>query len=125
MTLKNVISVDLICYQPTKLKKVCMESRKLIEVLAAARGFGVQSIAQLEFFLKIAYSDPLTILEIADTNDATSPEYKKTLGQFIKLSSGSAYRNRDGLGLLKYANTGMNRKVTLTDKGIRLKQQIE
>ncbi|MCB5162603.1 hypothetical protein [Marinomonas algarum] len=57
-----------------------MESRKLIEVLAAARGFGVQSIAQLEFFLKVAYSDPLTILEIADTDDATSLEYKKRWG---------------------------------------------
>ncbi|MCB5163166.1 hypothetical protein [Marinomonas algarum] len=102
-----------------------MESRKLISALSIARSFGLQSISQSEFFLKVAYSEPLTLLEIANTDDASSPQYKTALGQFIKLSSGSAYRDKDGLGVLRYANTGINRKVTLTTKGFGLKQRIE
>ena len=84
------------------------EHEKLMKALQIAQDFGITSINQMIFFLEIAKTKeaPLSVLDLASTDDATSAEYKFALGQFRKLSSGSKYRSSDGLWLAEYADTG-------------------
>lgn len=103
------------------------EHKKLIKALQIAQDFGITSINQMIFFLEIAKTKEasLSVLDLASTDDANSVEYKYALGQFRKLSFGSKYRSRDGLGLAEYADTGRNRRVRLTAKGKQLLKQLE
>lgn len=103
-----------------------IEIQSFQEMLTIASDFGIQSVAQLHFFLEVAKTNAptFTIIDLASTDDASSKSYKKALGQFRKLSSGSPYRSNDGLNLLEYVETGMNRRVWLTPKGHVLLQSL-
>ncbi|RCW94158.1 hypothetical protein [Marinomonas foliarum] len=103
------------------------EHKKLMKALQIAQNFGITSINQMIFFLEIAKTKEasLSIFDLASTDEATSAEYKSALGQFRKLSSGSKYRSRDGLGLAEYADLGINRRIRLTAEGKRLLKQLD
>lgn len=100
---------------------------KLSKALEVAGKFNIASLNQLLFFLRIAdQSNPSkSILDLANTDDPTSSEYKRALGQFNKLAQGSKVRDRDGLELLRYIETGRNRRVGLTTKGQNLLSQLQ
>lgn len=104
-----------------------IEIQNFQKMLTTASNFGIQSVTQLNFFLEVAKTNApsLTIIDLASTDDASSKSYKKALGQFRKLSSGSPYRSNDGLNLLEYVETGMNRRVWLTPKGLELRQSLK
>lgn len=103
-----------------------MDIPQLEMALETANEFGISSIKQLLFFLKVSKQKhpSKSLLDLANTDDPLSPDYKRAVDQFIKLSKGSGYRNRNGLNLLEYIESGKNRRVGLTVKGKQLADKL-
>ena len=99
---------------------------EILKALDNSKYFGIQSIEQLMFFVKVCEVEngSCTILELSGMGSAGSPEYRHALQLFTKLSNGSKQRGRDGLGLLCYTSGGRGRKIGLTNNGKVLKRML-
>ncbi|MEL0637659.1 hypothetical protein V6259_12900 [Marinomonas sp. TI.3.20] len=104
-----------------------MKVHNIVKLLAVAKEYGISTINQLEIFLVVANTSApsLSLLDLANTDDPRTASYRKALGIFTKLSTGSQYRNRDGLNLLTYAECGLNRRIWLTRRGEDLRAKLE
>jgi len=70
-------------------------------------------------------SDRPTLMQLSHADDGYDPEYKRAQSIFLKLSSGSKSRYRDGLELLTFLDQGKNKRITLTKKGADLWEAIK
>lgn len=107
-----------------------LSTSQLLIILDNAAIYGIQSVKQLHFFIDVAMhiesqADRPTLMQLSHADDGYDPEYKRVQSIFLKLSSGSKSRDRDGLDLLTFLDQGKNKRISLTKKGTDLWEAIK
>ncbi|MBJ7556771.1 hypothetical protein [Marinomonas spartinae] len=107
-----------------------LNASQLLTILDNAALYGIHSVKQLHFFIDVAMliesqADRPTLMQLSHSDDGYDPEYKRVQSIFLKLSSGSKSRDRDGLDLLSFLNQGKNKRIILTKKGADLWEAIK